>query len=703
LIKVFDVHGVVPEEFRLHDDFYNAVFYERMEEIAIRKCNVIVVVTRAMEDYLRQKYRGAVRGQVVLFPMFPNYPAALASHRDSNQKPVIVYAGGIQKWQQVPKMIKVMSQTADLFEYRFYCPEPDKVEAMLPYKIRARVKVDRKTQDELLKLYPECQYGFILREDNIVNRVACPTKLVEYSAMGVVPIVDSENIGDFKAMGMKFVQLDDLLTNSMPNEKQRAEMAKQNLAIYERLNEVYKQGASDIRTLVMDKSRLRGSVKPDLYTRLKNLFPANTRRGLFARKIWMAIRYRRIQSQAENTLLSPLPECEILVQVDNFEAGGLENITLDINEALIRAGHKVVLLVLGTAGISVQRARERGMTVLTGLPRAEWYETLLDRIRPRLVLTHYSTYGADLCNGRNIPFVQTIQNTYMWFDDKQRTIFNEAAKLTTCFLALSEYARQYSVQRLGIDENRCVVLPCGIDCASFDNLDRAQTRHELRSQYGFDEQDFVFLSVGAINHQKNHIATVRAFASQISRLPRAKLIILGPAYEKGLLDEILNFVEEKGLSNRILYAGSAPGAQKYYAMADAFISAAFFEGGPLNLLESLNANLPIVMTNVGLACHFQGIQGVQIIEPAVDIMKFEGKIWELSSTPEFETRLANAILHVYDLPQRPNLSVELLKAFDKSYAYGLYVEKIEALLGEDETRTSTFTPSWINLLAKNTK
>jgi glycosyltransferase involved in cell wall biosynthesis len=343
------------------------------------------------------------------------------------------------------------------------------------------------------------------------------------------------------------------------------------------------------------------------------------------------------------------------------------------------------------------------MTVLTGVPQAEWYETLLDRIRPRLVLAHYSTYGAELCSKRNIPFVQTIQNTYMWFDNNQRTVFDQAAKITTCFIALSEYAKQYSVQRLGIDESRCIVLPCGIDGAPLDNLDTMRVRQELRSQYGFDEQDFVFLSVGAINHQKNHIATVRALAGQISRVPHAKLLLLGPAYEKDLLNEILHFVEEKELGDQIIYAGAAPSAQKYYAMADAFVSAAFFEGGPLNLLEALKANLPTVMTHVGLAGHFQGVSGVNIIEPAIDIMNFQGAIWELSSTPEFETRLATAMVDVYNSPQRPNLSAEILRAFDKFYAYSLYVEKIEALLQGKNLYAATSRPTWVNLLEELNK
>ena len=36
--------------------------------------------------------------------------------------------------------------------------------------------------------------------------------------MGVVPIVDSDNIGDFKAMGMRFITLEQSLQGNLPYE-----------------------------------------------------------------------------------------------------------------------------------------------------------------------------------------------------------------------------------------------------------------------------------------------------------------------------------------------------------------------------------------------------------------------------------------------------------------------------------------------------
>lgn len=711
LTKVIDIHGVVPEEFRLHNDFYSAVLYEAEERLAVRKSDMVLVVTEAMQNYLRQKYREDLRGKVAIFPIFPNIAPTLAPRAYVDGKPVIVYAGGLHKWQQVPKMIDAISRTSSVCAHRFYCPEPEVLRAMLPEVIRAQLIVECKAHEELISLYAECHYGFILREDIIVNHAACPTKLIEYLAMGIVPIVDCENMGDFKSMGMQFVPLNDLLQGNLPNEAQRAEMAQQNFVIYERLREVRKQGARDISDLLAG-DRQQHDTRPALLPRIKGLLPHDTQRGRLARSLWHQLRALATRDKAAasapgrareetrvQTVDSIMPECDVLVQVDNFEAGGLENVVLDLNDTLIGAGYKVVLLVLGTAGAGVQQARERGMVVVIGSAEKELYRELIERLKPRMLLTHYSLHGAELCHELGLPFVQVIHNIYMWFDRAQQAAFAHAARFTTAFVAVSEYAKHYSILRLGVEEERCIVIPNGIDSASFDAFDKRKARLEIRSKHGLGDQDFVFLSVGAINHQKNHIATVRAFATVAEELPRAKLVIVGPVYEQNLLEEIQHFITAQALGGRVTYAGAMSGAQKYYAMADAFVSTAFFEGGGLNHMEAARANLPSIMTNVGYAREFEGVPGFEILVGPLDIAVYKGAIWQLSSTPEFDMRLAAAMVWTYKTRQSPDLPSDVLDAFDNSCAYQCYVELIGDLLHGKGVQGKNFPSSWPNRLA----
>ena len=404
LSKAVDIHGVVPEEFRMHNDYFSAVLYEQEERIAVANAAMVIVVTEAMKQYLEQKFRGALKAMMVSFPMFPSVSPTVAPRPYVDGKPVVVYAGGLHKWQQVPKMIDAIIKSADRCSHRFYCPEPHLVKDMLPPALLEIVTIDSKPHSELIHLYSECHYGFILREDVIVNRVACPTKLVEYLAMGIVPIVDCENIGDFKSLGMQFIRLEEFLAGWLPSEEQRSAMALDNLAVYEHLKNIRQTGAREIYEY-FTSGKPEARVQPSFIKRIQRVLPPDTMAGSIVRKAWRFIRaqpnsgttisgYATGLGQNEAMIAHDFPDgCDILVQVDNFEAGGLENVVIDLNRTLEAAGYRVALLVLGICGSAVQHARDLGMTVITRSYSDAFYAELLDLIHPKLVITHYSIKG----------------------------------------------------------------------------------------------------------------------------------------------------------------------------------------------------------------------------------------------------------------------------------------------------------------------
>lgn len=688
--KAVDIHGVVPEEFRMHNDFFSAVLYEKEETLAVKKAGIVIVVTDAMRQYLQQKFRSTLKARAVSFPMFPSFVPTLEARPLVDGKPIVVYAGGLHKWQQVPKMIDAIVGTVDRCSHRFYCPEPQVVKDMLPPALLDAVAVEAKTHAELMILYPECHYGFILREDIIVNRVACPTKLVEYLAMGIVPIVDCEDIGDFKSLGMRFIRLDDFLEGQLPTEGERSEMALANFAVYERLKEVRQAGASEIHAFFTSSTPEMNS-RVSLTAIARRLLPADTWMGKVARRIRRVVSAHLFPPRSivpvnparpatEHAYLQDsLPMCDILVQVDNFEAGGLENVVIDLNSTLIKSGHKVVLLVLGNQGASVQRAQEMGQSVICSPFSPEAYVELLEGLQPKLVLAHYSFRGTDLCLQRAIPFVQVIHNIYMWFNDEQRREFAATAAMTTAFVAVSDNVKSYSISRLGVPPEKCAVIPNGIDLEQFRTLTASAERNQLRSKYRVSDDDFVFLDIGAINHQKNHLGTIKAFELALERCPNARLLILGPAYEPSLLDEMLAYVDKQGLQDKVTYCGAASSSHEYLVVADSFVTATFFEGGPLTLLEAIATNIPVIMPAVGIASHFSGRQGIELVEPAYNMEHFDGAIWEMKSNRKFEQRLAEAMVRTWEDSISPDFSVAELATLDKGRAYEKYLNLVEGI------------------------
>ncbi|MGV1793257.1 glycosyltransferase [Rhizobium sp. A37_96] len=686
--KAVDIHGVVPEEFRMHDDFYSALIYDKQERLAVRKAGIVIVVTKAMENYLRQKFRDSLRARSISFPMFPTFTPTTATRPLDNGKPIVVYAGGLHRWQQVPKMIDAIVKTVEHCQHRFYTPQPEAVRAMLPTDLVDSVVVESKTHAELMELYPDCHYGFILREDSIVNKVACPTKLVEYLAMGIVPIVDSENIGDFASLGMQYVTLSDFLSSDLPDEETRAHMASENLAVYEKLQDVRQSGSEQIYDFF--SARRTPRIPQRIAAKIGRLLPVETSGGRAARRLWRKVSpaIRSTDTEAAAVALTDLTtaphDCDVLVQVDNFEAGGLENVVLDLNDTLAKANYKVTLLVLGNRGAAVDQARRRGQNVICQTYSPAAYERVIDHLKPKLILAHYSTRGLTACQDRKIPFLQVIHNVYMWFNEQQRREFSDSAKLTTTFIAVSDYVRDYSVSRLGVPKEKCVVIPNGIDFAPFHDFSPSEARESLRQKYGIGKDDFVFVDIGAINHQKNHLGTLKAFEIAARTCENAKLAILGPVYETALMEEINAYIAANGLEKKVIYCGAAPRSHEHFAMADAFVSGAFFEGGQLILLEAIRSNLPIVTSRVGFASSFETRPGIEVVAPAQDIAQYQGAIWELKSTKEFEAGLADAMIRTWQNPVRPNFDGDELSRLEKNTSYEKYSMLIKEQLAKGD-------------------
>lgn len=709
--KLIDIHGVVPEEFRMHNDFFSAVLYEGHERLAVRKAGHILVVTHAMHRYFQHKYRQELDGaQVIVLPIFPNVEPVRHAKPYVDGKPIVVYAGGTHKWQQVPKMIDAMNATKDFCVHKFFCPQPSEVLEMMPESLRHHpsITIDSKPFSELLKIYPECHYGFILREDIIVNNAACPTKLVEYVAMGIVPIVDCEDMGDFKTLGMQFITLKDLLAGNLPDEAARHAMAETNYGVYNKLQELNQKGTRTLQQALGYKGGSLMQMARGGKEMAKKLLPKDSPQGRIARRMWWAARdYRgsvmtkRKQAieVANGTAVAPsLAPCQVLLQVDNFLVGGLENVVLDQIDVFRREGLKVSLLILGEAGGAAERARKSGVPMCVTPFEAETYERLIAKAAPKVVITHYSINGASICHKLGIPFLQVIQNTYMWFSDEQAHQFAKAARHTETFVAVSEYAKEYSLARLGVPADKCLVIPNSINMDSFRKVNRREARTEIRRKHGLSEEDFVFLSVGSINHQKNHICSVRAFHQALPECPGAKLVILGKLYEHGLWNEIQEYITANGLEKDVIYAGESPNPPAYYAMADSFVLSSFFEGGPLSMLEGIASGLPLVVTDIGFAEHFKGIKGIEVVPPPVWIIDYRGPIWELASTPECERTFGRHMVKVYKERIKPDIPQKIVDMFDKQYTYQMYTRLVRHIIRHGSVAQFVQEKSWPDLM-----
>lgn len=242
---ILDLHGVVPEELALLRDPRAAAMSE-VEARAVARADVIVSITAAMTEHVRRKH--SIPDGAKTFVMVPHLPARAITEARAGYSKNVIYCGGLQKWQQVEKMFAYVRARAGECRFTFLVPRPEALREAYRELHGEEFPGDVATArpDELGGWYARNAFGLVLREDNIVNRVACPSKFVEYLLHGLVPIVDTDDVGDFKALGTRTVGL----AEPLPDEPAWLEMVARNQRALRALDDIFQAGAAELRAIV---------------------------------------------------------------------------------------------------------------------------------------------------------------------------------------------------------------------------------------------------------------------------------------------------------------------------------------------------------------------------------------------------------------------------------------------------------------------
>ena len=104
--------------------------------------------------------------------------------------PSFVYTGNLAAWQCFEPMIKLFSEIKKNLpsaSLSIYTKDQEKAKEILSkYGVNAEIKyVPFQILSQEIRRF---KYGFIIREDIEINRVATPTKMNSYMACGVIPI-----------------------------------------------------------------------------------------------------------------------------------------------------------------------------------------------------------------------------------------------------------------------------------------------------------------------------------------------------------------------------------------------------------------------------------------------------------------------------------------------------------------------------------
>jgi hypothetical protein len=230
---ILDFHGVVPEELAFMSKKFKSFVYNIVERIALSYSKHIIFVTKSMDNYIANKHKLNNYKSHILNIFSKNvFRAVNTDELDSlrnkykiNEKDVVfIYSGNTQKWQNIDLMLSCINKIKNVKNYKFIILTGE-IE-IIKNKLKEfsllekdNIIIDTVSPEELGNFYSIAHYGFVLRDEHILNSVANPTKLVEYMWYGIIPIVKFEDLGDYQELGYEFIKYNHI---DMNVKKQRS-------------------------------------------------------------------------------------------------------------------------------------------------------------------------------------------------------------------------------------------------------------------------------------------------------------------------------------------------------------------------------------------------------------------------------------------------------------------------------------------------
>lgn len=175
----------------------------------------------------------------------------------------------------------------------------------------------------------------------------------------------------------------------------------------------------------------------------------------------------------------------------------------------------------------------------------------------------------------------------------------------------------------------------GVDLQRFGEVPAPSA--ELRREFGLAADDFVVLSVGELNDNKNHATVLRAMAHPDA--PRLQYLICGNGPRRQQLEELSH---ELGVGERLQFLGYRRDIPNILGLADVFCLPSFREGLPLALMESMAAGRPVVCSGIrGNVDLIEPDMGGIVVERADDVSGFAQAFGVLASDSERRNAMGN--------------------------------------------------------------
>lgn len=169
-----------------------------------------------------------------------------------------------------------------------------------------------------------------------------------------------------------------------------------------------------------------------------------------------------------------------------------------------------------------------------------------------------------------------------------------------------------------------------------DRLNRTYDYSDIRQELNLKKEDFLCISVGELNENKNHQVVIKALGKL--KDPNIHYIICGKGNQ---LENLKNLAKEQEIQNNIHFLGYRLDVVNICKQADIFIFPSHREGLGVAPLEAMFCGIPLITSKIRGPVDFMKDGKTGYLCDPDDADSFAIKIKELKNNPQLREEMGN--------------------------------------------------------------
>ena len=318
----------------------------------------------------------------------------------------------------------------------------------------------------------------------------------------------------------------------------------------------------------------------------------------------------------------------VLHVIDHLSLGGAQAVLFDLVTLADSNKWHVEVAALHGRGLFAEELEKKNITVHSLAPSV-WpplYIPAFMRLQQEFDLFHFHLSGAN-CIAK--PLAAFMGNQPRIFHDHasgnlqfrgMSSMLMDAIvnRFSSHTIAVAPEVKNFLVNYEAFSPDDITVIPNGVNTTLFRPCTPLEKK-EAREFFGLHETDCLIGTIGRLAAVKNQKLFLKAAQKAIQSGLKATFLLAGSGPEEQMLRQL---AVELRITEHVKFLGQVEERALFYRALDRFALTSLHEGLPIVLLEAMASGIPVISTDLEVACHMleQGKHGILVASDNLEEM-----------------------------------------------------------------------------------